>query len=130
MIVRVVENWQGQSVDVYVFERDAMREGARPGHMYRPDPEDGNRLKLVDVDFDKLEGELSTGRYFSAPPPTYRIPTDVLEEIMSAYLKDHPSANRDDAVKDARAVRDRLLTLVEGVVQAPQYNPPTSGPRL
>lgn len=111
MRTRVVENWQGDTVDVYVFMPAI--EGRRDTKMFRPDPEDGQRLKLVDVSQEQVESELSTGSYFSAPAPTYRIPRVVIDDLIAQFLKQHPSANRDDAVSDARATRDTLLGIVE-----------------
>lgn len=114
MKTRIVENWQGDTIDVYVFFPPDLRENVTgPARLFRPDPEDGQRLKLTDVTQEALETELMTGGGFSAPAPTYRIPTSVVDDLIAAYRKMRPSASTDDAITDARATRDVLLGIVE-----------------
>jgi hypothetical protein len=59
--------------------------------------------------------DISEGRQTNDAEPTFEMPLDMLEAIVAAA---HdilpPSAATDRHLKDAVAVRDRLLTLLEG----------------
>lgn len=100
MKVRIVENWQANALEVYVFERQA--EGATDGTMHRHVGGDGWRVEDV--------GEID--KWTQRPKPSVVLPLPVLDSIIEQYRRDHPEPTAD-AVADARATRDRLLVLVE-----------------
>lgn len=107
-VVRVFENWQADSFDVFVFPADAMREGTLPTMIHRH--VEGDLWRLEEVG----ENESFSGR----PKPSFSVPAPVLEEVVRAVTKAKPSLDRDDAVADARQTRDRLLDLVEKTVES------------
>jgi hypothetical protein len=87
-----------QRLDVYVF--------------------DGPRQLILDPDgTERWEILESAETVLREPRPTLRVPAEVATEIAAAILDVAP-ANREQAqaLADARAVRDRLLVLVEKVV--------------
>jgi hypothetical protein len=110
--VRVIERWQADSFDVYVFPRDQMRESAitSPATIYRYT--DGLWALEEIGPHDSLTG---------MPKPSFSVPTDVMGAMLAASKKLMPSLDRDDAVTDARATRDRLLALVEHSVHEGSY---------
>lgn len=104
--VRVVEAWQRDAFDVYVFPK-AREAEAYPGQLYAPDH----------------EGELQLIEYEPAPGsrpfeqirirPTITLPSDVMRAVVEQTLKLRPDLDAQDAIRDARTTRDRLLALVE-----------------
>lgn len=99
----VFSNWQQNAIDVYCTKRTS--EGAVDGTITRYS-EDG---RFVDV---PLANEPNEG-FSDRPAPTFRIPIPVLDEILKFVQKEYPTREADDQIKDLRATRDRLLTLVE-----------------
>lgn len=103
--VRVIERWQANSFDVFVFP-ERPREGALSTHIHRH--VEGETWRTEEVG----EPDPFTG----LPRPSFSVPATVMEQLLAQAKKLVPSLDRDDAVTDARATRDRLLALVEGVV--------------
>lgn len=99
----VIGNWQQNAIDVYCTT--AIREGVNDGTITRYN-EDG---RFVEV---PLANEPNEG-FSDRPAPTFRIPMPVLDEIVKFIEKEYPTRQNDDQIKDLRATRDRLLTLVE-----------------
>lgn len=105
--VRVIERWQSQRFDVFVFDRPPREaEAATTQGLYR----------YVDGDW-KLDEPGDPDPWTGLPRPSLSIPQGVLEQLLAQSKKLMPSLDRDDAVSDARATRDRLLTLVEGAMR-------------
>jgi hypothetical protein len=101
----VAARWQADAFDVYVFDR--VPEGSvGPDTIYRVNGDTWTLEPAGDRD-------ISTG----LPKPSFSLPRDVMEAMLKQSKRLVPGLDRDDAVADARAVRDRLLTLVEGVVE-------------
>lgn len=103
--VRVIERWQADAFDVFVFH-DTPSEGAMPTHINRH--VEGNVWRIEEVG----DPDPSTGM----PKPSVSLPREVVAELVSQARKISPSIDRDDAVSDARYVRDRMIDLVEKTV--------------
>lgn len=117
--VRVVEHWQRNSFDVYVFsERPTEAALQMPTFIERH--VEGNVWRREEVG----EPEPFTG----LPKPSFSLPRPVLEELIQQAQKIAPSLSRDDAVSDARATRDRLLTLIESQFDVGRPDSPTIRP--
>lgn len=105
MRVRVIERWQADSFDVYVF-RSAINEGGMPDSI--------ERLYEGQVWRTETLGDPET--FTGMPKPSFSLPREVVEELVMQARKLSPSVDRDDAVSDARYVRDRMIDMVEKTV--------------
>jgi hypothetical protein len=106
MNVRIVPRWDADSVDVYVWEKGV---GANRLLRFLID-EEGNQ----NYRWDELPPEPTAG-----VKPSLVLPHDVLRLLVGEandYLP--PSAATDLALKDAKEVRDRLLSLVEHTMKS------------
>lgn len=100
--VRLVEDFQADSFRVYIYEKPIGETAVVDPKVYRPDDE--GRLHPVDVGTDQFTG---------MPQPSFHIQRGLLEELLRQFTRSQPTAAADDAIRDARATRDRLLALVE-----------------
>ncbi len=106
MKVRIVENWQQNKIDVFVFS-GATHEGAVASTIERH----------VDGDVWRTEDVGDVDPWTQRPKPSFSLPIPVLEDVIAQYQRDHTSSDAD-AVKDARKTRDKMIELVEEVVRA------------
>lgn len=111
MKVRIVDDWQRNKIDVFVFS-GTPTEGAQPSTIERH--VDGDVWRTEEV------GELD--QWTQRPKPSLSIPIPVLEAVIAQYQKDRTSTDAD-AVIDARKTRDRLLTIVESVIATRVVDP-------
>lgn len=103
--VRVINNWQADSFDVFVFE-GPLKEAAMPQRIFRH--VEGDTWILEDVG-DALG-------WTARPKPSMSIPRDVFEQMIAQGRAMMPKVEdvSAEALKDARSTRDRLLQVVEG----------------
>lgn len=93
--VRTADAWQARAVDIWIVEE---LPGAR--RLLIPD---GATASYVNLD---PEGP--------APPPSLRLPTEALEALLAEAAElTPPTPATVEHLADARATRDRLLSLVE-----------------
>lgn len=94
MNAHIVENWQADGFDVWLFERRA--------------------AATVLLRFDDGRPRWEETPQNSQPDPTLTIPRDALEALLAAAEKHVPATDATvDALRDTRTTRDRLLALIE-----------------
>lgn len=106
MKTRIIDLFQQNSIGIYLFEH--LGEASF----------DNARIAVVESDgtLSFVPAEEKVKLPFSSPvqlSPTVELPVPVVEEIVKWYRQTYPTRHADDAIKDARATRDRLLSLVE-----------------
>lgn len=112
--IRIIEDWQRDSLDVFVFA-GRLREDGIDGEQKILRTAPNNQWIVEDVG----DPDPFTGR----PEPSLRIPIDLVEALIAHAKKGRPSLDSDDAISDARATRDRLLSIVETVADRVVENP-------
>lgn len=107
MRVYLVERWQADAVDVYVVD------GKPPARVLRLLAAPTDRDVVGDfMRWDEIPPELGVDRV----PATLRLRAEVLDAIVDARAEIRPAdTTAAAALDDARAVRDRALTLLEAL---------------
>ena len=107
MRVRVIERWQAQSFDVYVFDEPIRENATSP---------DAKIHRHVEGDVWRIEEVGEADPFTGLPKPSLSLPSFVMEELIIQAQKTTPSLSRNDAVTDARKTRDALLKMIEKCV--------------
>lgn len=111
MRIRIVDNWQRDRVDVFVFTRASTGDESMPSTIERH----------VEGDVWRTEEVGDVEPFTQLPKPSLSLPRPVLESIIEQYQRE--SSSDRDAVNDARGTRDRLLALVETIADRQADSP-------
>ena len=97
----ISDNWPRRGVDIYLYQD---YQNTRIPYLLRDDRFVFDDSKAVEVGMEL--------------PPTLFIPHEFYEAIREAMIGE--AIDKDDALHDARRIRDRLLTMIETEWQSKQ----------